>query len=223
MKHPRATALAAVILAASALVVSCSKDSSSPTSPATSPYPDSWLPLAEGISTVWENIDYDTMGMAGMMYVDTSACEMVMRGGGMYYRFGVDIGEREGAPEDSLCLQMRGDSLFVRDFSATSEPREVLEAIFPPVAGTVWSGDWEGYPSKWASVGQSCTVPAGTFSNVAVLQIGPMGADSSYKQFWFAKGEGVVKVQMWMDHPTGGMAHDVMPMHKMEARKIIFP
>ena len=57
--------------------VGCSKDSTNPTAPTTpsSPYPEAWFPLANGIATVWENVDYDSMGMGGIMYADTSACE----------------------------------------------------------------------------------------------------------------------------------------------------
>ena len=66
-------------------IIGCKADSkSNPVAPI-SPYATEWFPLAEGIASVWENYDYDAMGMAGMMYADTSVAHMRMRGNDMWY------------------------------------------------------------------------------------------------------------------------------------------
>ena len=205
-----------------AAITGCKSDSKS-NPVAANPYANDWFPLANNIAAVWENTDYDSMGMAGMMYVDTSRCMMRMRGSTMYYEYGNDLGEREAFPNDTITLIVRNDSIFARDLSVTTGTQEVLEAILPPHTGTVWNGDWDNLPTRWSSVGQTLTVPAGTFTNVAILQQGPTTADSSYKQFWCAQGVGVIQVKMWMDYPDSTHPHNVMPMHMMQLRKIMYP
>jgi hypothetical protein len=220
MRNFGSVLLMLVIFGSSIGLTGCSSSSSN--NPVAPPqYADQWFPLAENIATVWENVDYDSMGMAGMMYADTSVAHSRMRGSDMYYDYGVDIGEREAFSDDTICLIMRNDSLFARDFSAGTQPQEVLEAIFPPQSGTTWTSDWNGFPARWIRTGQRVNVSAGTFNNVAVLQIGPTAADSSYKQFWIAEGFGIVLVRMWMDMKVGNQ-HNVMPMHEMQLRKIIY-
>ncbi len=220
MKLLLSAILSLVILAMPFGMTGCSSDSkSNPTGP--DHHAGDWIPLDEGITAVWDHIDYDEMDMEET-YTDTTVAMMKMRGMDMYYMDGAMLAVHSGSPADSICLMMRHDSLFARDFAAVTEPREVLVALFPPRTGSEWNGGWGTMPTRWSRLGQDVTVPAGAFHDVALLQVGPMGADSSYNEFWFAKGTGVIKSAMRVDRMNGDQ-HNVMMSHSMQLRKITIP